>query len=193
MPGRRQQKKATDLLRQLLLEPSFPGREVRRVQSEVMLEIKADADDPRTVAVRRFRKQIYGKHPLGRPPQGTVDSVAAMKPRHLRAFHDQWFQPAGGYIAASGPDEPEQTLDRLERAFKGFRGKPPEHVPLPKVELGEAAFNKHVPMAREQVHVFLGHAGIRRTDPGLLQAVGHGPHPRHRAGLHVAMLPQAAR
>ena len=30
------QKKATDLLRQMVTEPSFPGREVRRVQAEVL-------------------------------------------------------------------------------------------------------------------------------------------------------------
>ena len=50
-------------------QPSFPGREVRRVQAEILTEIKSDQDDPRTVAARRFRKEIYQKHPLGRPPR----------------------------------------------------------------------------------------------------------------------------
>ena len=34
----------------------------------------------------------------------------------------------------------------------------------PEVELGQAS-DEHLPMEREQVHVFLGHAGIRRRDP----------------------------
>ncbi len=159
------QKKATDLLRQMVLEPSFPGREVRRVQTEVLTEIKAEEDDPRTVAARRFRKEIYGRHPLGRPPHGTAESVARIKPKHLRDFHDTWFRPAGGYVAASGPEEPERMLDGLERAFRGFRGKAPVHPGVPKVELSQKARDVHLAMPREQVHVFLGHAGIRRTDP----------------------------
>lgn len=158
-------KEATGLLHEMVLEPEFPGREVRRVQAEVLTEIKADEDDPRAVAARRFRKEIYGDHPLGRPTQGTLKSVARLKPKDLRAYHDQWFRPAGGYVAASGPDEPEKTLDRLEKAFGGFRKKAARHKTPPDVDLAAAGRDAHLPMPREQVHVFLGHLGIRRTHP----------------------------
>ncbi|MEC7723979.1 MAG: insulinase family protein, partial [Planctomycetota bacterium] len=72
--------------------------------------------------------------------------------------------PRAGYVAASGPFEPEEMLDRLERALRGLRGAAPEHNQHPEVELGVAS-DQHVAMPREQVHVFLGHKGIRRTDP----------------------------
>lgn len=157
-------KKATGLLAELVLAPTFPQREVRRVQSEVLTELQAELDDPRTVAARGFRRRIYGDHVLGRAMQGTITSVEAIKPKHLRDYHGRWFQPAGGYIAAAGPFEPEEMLDRLERAFRGLRGAPREHAPYPEVKLGQAS-DEHVAMSREQVHVFLGHAGIRRTDP----------------------------
>jgi zinc protease len=160
-----QQKEALALLREMILEPTFPGREIRRVQAEVLTEIKAEDDDPRAVAARRFRKMIYGDHPLGRPTQGAAKSVAKLKPKDLRDFHDAWFRPAGGYIAASGPEETDKTLDRLEKAFSNFRGKGPKHAPMPDVELAAASRDMHVPMAREQVHVYLGHLGIRRTHP----------------------------
>lgn len=159
------QKPALALLREMVLEPQFPGREVRRVQAEVLTEIKAEEDDPRAVAARRFRKLIYGDHPLGRPTQGAAKSVAKCKPKDLRDFHAEWFRPAGGFIAASGPEETGKTLDRLEKAFAGFRGKAPKHRPMPDVELAAAPRDAHIPMAREQVHVYLGHVGIRRTHP----------------------------
>ncbi len=158
-------KDATALLHEMVLHPTFPGREVRRVQAEVLTEIKADDDDPRAVAARRFRKEIYGEHPLGRPTQGTAKSVAKLKPKHLRAFHEHWFRPAGGYVAAAGPDEPERTLDRLEKAFGRFRAKSKPHPSPPEVELPAGGRDAHLPMPREQVHVFLGHIGIRRTHP----------------------------
>ena len=156
--------KATKLLKQMVLEPSFPGREVRRVQAEVLTEIQAEDDDPRTVAARRFRKRIYGEHPLGKPSHGTAAGVAALKPKNLRDWHRTWFRPVNGYVSASGPEEPEAMLDRLESVFRSFRGKPPVHRDMPEVTLAEASFEEHVPMAREQVHVFLGHKGIRRRD-----------------------------
>ena len=158
------QKKATDLLRQLVTEPTFPGKQVGRVQSEVLTEMHAELDDPRTVAARQFRSAIYGDHVLGRAMQGTLESVAAIKPRHLRDYHQTWFRPGNGYVAASGPFEPEEMLDRLERAFRGLRGAAPGHKPLPDVRIGEAS-ERHLPMAREQVHVFVGHPGVRRSCP----------------------------
>jgi zinc protease len=159
------QKKAMKLLREILVEPSFPGREVRRVQGEVLTEIKADDDDPRVVARRRFGKEVYGEHPLGRPGTGTAKSVARLKPSDLRSFHRRFFVPHGGYVAAAGPDEPARMLEQLEKVFRKFDGAAAEHQAMPAVELGDESRDIHLPMAREQVHVYLGHAGIRRTHP----------------------------
>lgn len=158
-------KAAIELLREMVLEPEFPGREVRRVQGEIRTEIRADEDDPRAVAARRFRKEVYGDHPLGRPTQGTVRSVGRLKPKDLRAFHRQWFRPAGGFVAVAGPGEPDRMLDQLERAFGRFRGKSSKHGQIVDVDLPPSGRDAHVPMAREQVHVYLGHIGIRRTHP----------------------------
>ena len=62
-------------------------------------------------------------------------------------------------------DDPERTLDRLEKAFRRFKAKAPKHPAPPDVDLPAIGRDAHLPMAREQVHVFLGHLGIRRTHP----------------------------
>ena len=159
------QKGALELLRELVLEPAFPGREVRRVQAEIATEIRAEEDDPRAVAARRFRKEVYGDHPLGRPPQGLLRSLTKLKPKDLREYHDKWFRPAGGFVAAAGPDDPERTLDALAKVFGRFRGKPAKHNKTVDVDLPAVGRDAHLPLAREQVHVYLGHIGIRRTHP----------------------------
>ena len=159
------QRKGVSLLREMVLEPAFGRREVRRVQAEIVTEILTDQDDPRTVASRRFRREVYGNHPLGRPIQGTRQSVESIKPRDLRTFHGKFFRPAKGYVAAAGPGDPEQLLEELQRAFRGFRGAVPEHQELQEPVLNDRSRNVHIPMAREQVHIYLGHLGIRRADP----------------------------
>lgn len=160
-----QQREALKLLREMVLEPSFPAREVKRVQGELLTELKTEADDPRTVAAQRFRKAIYGKHPLGRPTNGTPQSLQKLSRNDLQTFHRTYFRPNKGYVAAAGPDAPEAILDGLEKVFKSFRGAAPEHAALPTLVLAEKDSNVHVPMAREQVHVFLGHLGIARQHP----------------------------
>lgn len=158
-------RRAAQILHEVVTAPAFANQEVARVRAEMLTELKADEDDPRTVAARRFRKEVYGRHPLARNPQGTRTTVARLRPADLRAFHRRWFTPAGGYIAAAGPDEPERMLDLLQRTFGGLRGKAPAHPESPEPSLPRRAVDVHLPMAREQVHVFLGHVGIRRTHP----------------------------
>jgi len=159
------QKAGTKLLREMLVEPTFPGREVRRVRAEVLTEIKADDDDPRVVGRRRFNAEVYGRHPLGRPGTGWARTVARLEPRDLREFHRTFFTPHAGYVAAAGPDEPERLLDMLTKVFRKFGGKQPKHPGLPEVKLQKQSRDVHLPMAREQVHVYLGHVGIRRAHP----------------------------
>lgn len=159
------QKAGIELLREYVLHPTFPGKEVRRVQGEILTEILADEDDPRSVAGRRFRAEVYGAHPLGRPTQGTRETIEAIKPKTLRAFHDEFFRPANGFVAASGPDTPERMLAMMKKSFSSFRGKAPKHAQLTEPALPARARDVHLPMAREQVHVYMGHVGVRRTDP----------------------------
>jgi zinc protease len=56
-------------------------------------------------------------------------------------------------------------LAQLRKTFGKFQGKAPKHPPMPEVPMPKAPRDIHVPMAREQVHVYLGHVGIRRTHP----------------------------
>jgi zinc protease len=158
-------RKMLRLLAEVVHEPALPARGTRRVQQEVLNEIRADMDDPQTVASHRFRHEVYGGHPFARPIRGTLRSVAGFGPKDLRRFHRRWFRPTGGYIAAAGPAPPEQTLDMLAKIFRGLGDKPAEHQrPQPPAML-EKVRDIHLPMKREQVHVYLGHPGIRRQNP----------------------------
>lgn len=157
--------RALDLLVEMVTQPKFPPREVARVKNEIATEIRADLDDPRTVASLRFRKEVFGKHPNGRPPRGTPQSLAKVTPAHLRRFHKTWFRADRGCFAVAGPEPVESALARMEKLSRRFPSGTNEHVALPRVAMPEARRDVHVPMPREQVHVYVGHPGIRRTDP----------------------------
>jgi zinc protease len=133
-----------------------PATETRK-----MLRLLAEV----TVASHRFRQEVYGSHPFGRPIRGTLRSVARFGPKDLRRFHRRWFRPTGGYIAAAGPEPPEQTLDMLAKIFSGLDDKPVEHQRPQPPAMSEKVRDIHLPMKREQVHVYLGHPGVRRQNP----------------------------
>lgn len=173
--------KAVRLVREVGLEPAFGARDVRRVQSEILAEIEADDADPRAVARRTFRREVFGSHPLARPRYGDAKSIASFRPSDLQRFHRSWFVPQGTIVAAAGPAPPEELLDLLVKAFRSFRGKARTEPTLPKPAMPARRVEMHVPMDREQVHVYVGHPGVRRTDPDFIPLVvmdhvlGSGP------------------
>lgn len=157
--------KALALLVEMLTQPAFGAREVARVKAEILNEIRADEEEPRTVAALRFRAEVYGAHPYGRPGRGTARTVRAFAPAQLRAFHARGFVAPGGIVAAAGPEPVARTLDLLEHAFRSLKGRTIDHPPVPAPRPAGARRDVHLPMPREQVHVFLGHLGIKRTHP----------------------------
>ncbi|MFO1053819.1 MAG: pitrilysin family protein [Planctomycetota bacterium] len=174
-------KKAVRLLHEVLLEPAFDAREARRIQGEILAEIEADEADPRSVARLRFRAEAYGAHPFARPRYGSRTALAALRSADLVRFHRRWFVPQETIVAAVGPFETEETLDLLAKTFRGFRGTAPERAPVVPPEMPAERRDVHLPMDREQVHVYLGHAGIRRADPDYIpllvmdHVLGTGP------------------
>lgn len=157
--------KALALLCEILCEPKFPQRELARVKDEILTEIAAEEEEPRSVAAQRFRKLVYGPHPYARPGRGTRKSLAKLGRADLKRFHETWFVAQGAYVAAAGPEPTERMLDRLEKAFRKLPKAAPKHPVPPVPGLPPQASDEHIAMAREQVHVFMGHIGIRRTHP----------------------------
>lgn len=156
---------ACELLRETVLEPGFREADVERVKREIVAEIVSDDEEPATVAQQRFTTEVYGAHPFGRPVYGSRESTEAQTVDDLHRFHQKWYRPAEGYVAIAGPDEPERSLDRLESTFARFRGAPIASATFEPPELPEASRRVHVSMPREQVHVYLGHVGVRRSNP----------------------------
>ena len=71
-----------DLLVELLREPTYPRGPVERQRQRLIDRLTIDRDDPRIQTGRLFRRLVYGKHWLGRPVSGTVESVSRIERRH---------------------------------------------------------------------------------------------------------------
>lgn len=156
---------AIALLDECVFEPSFPEAEVQRVRDETLAEIESEQHEPRTVARRRFRSLIYGDHPFARPSYGSAEHVQAVTPERLRAFHERQFVVQKGIVATCGPEDPDKALDLLEKQFAARGGALSERPAFDSAPARDAKTDEHTAMDREQVHVFVGHLGIRRMDP----------------------------
>lgn len=153
-----------DLLCDILTSPSYPAEPVARQKQRLLDRLTVERDDPRTQGGLLFRKLVYGDHWLGRAPYGTIDSVRRIGARDLRAHHAKNWVARRAVIAVCGDIDAEEVRKILDRKLARWTsGEPLVTTPpqLPERAVRTAVF----PADRQQVHVYMGHLGIRRSDP----------------------------
>ncbi len=72
-----------DVLADMMLNPQFPDEEISRERSVVLEEIRMVEDNPEDLVHEMFSKNLWGRHPLGRPILGTAESVERFDRRRL--------------------------------------------------------------------------------------------------------------
>ncbi len=153
-----------DLVCELITSPRFPRTNVLRQKQRLLDRLAVDADDPRVQCSRLFRRQVYGNHWLGRRESGEIDTVATIERKHLAAFHRKNWCASRALIAVCGGVRGPEVLKLLNRGLADWkRGRTSERPPdtFPKLAPRAEVFRAD----RQQVHVTLGHLGIRRSEP----------------------------
>lgn len=153
------------LLSEILLNPTFPEEEFRRKLRLVRGRIHKSEENPRWVAERAFRKTLFGQHPYGRPVEGTLDSLNAIRRNDVIAFHREHYIPNRTVIALVGDLSLQEAEGAVRRWFGSWR-RGPETVPFlgALADLSGFIVNK-IDRPLAQAHVLMGHLGIPRHHP----------------------------
>ena len=108
---------AFDLLADLLAHPRFDQTDLERERKVVLEEMKMVEDTPDELLGELFNAAYFPGHPLGRPIEGTEDTVSSFDHRTTAAFHAREFSPANLVIAAAGNVDHERLLELVESSF----------------------------------------------------------------------------
>ena len=109
--------KAFDLLADLLVNPTFDERELKREQKVIIEEIKMTDDSPEDYLGEIFNEKLFLNHPLGLSIAGTPRTVKTFNHEVTRKFHEEVFCPNNLIIAAAGNLEHAQIVDLAEKSF----------------------------------------------------------------------------
>lgn len=159
---------AVALLRQSLVEPTFPEDAVERVKGQVQSIILNSLKDPKDIASDGFSRLAYGDHPYGSAIEGTQESAAALTRDDVREAWRNALVKDRVSIAAVGDITPEE----LGRLLDDLLGGLPE---------GGAALPAHVdpaltggvtilPFDTPQAQVIWGQKGLGMEDPDFFAA-----------------------
>ncbi len=153
-----------DLMAELVTEATYPKARVERQRARLVERLTVAEQDPKTRGARAFRKLIYGDHWMGRGESGTLDSVPLLERRDLLAHVKRNWVASRAVIAVCGDLDPAAVHRFLDRRFAAWpTGKVVELPPPAGRRPGNRVAAYRV--QRQQMHLYLGHLGIRRSDP----------------------------
>jgi len=115
--------RAFDLLADLLANPRFDQNDLEREQKVVLEEMKMVEDTPDELLGELFNAAYFPGHPLGRPIEGTEETVTSFDHRTISDFHAREFSPANMVVAAAGKVEHERFLELVEKSFGSSASK----------------------------------------------------------------------
>jgi predicted Zn-dependent peptidase len=112
-----QLEKAFDLLADMLTNPRFEEKELKREQKVIIEEIKMTDDSPEDILGEIFNEQLFVNHPLGLSIAGTPKTVKTFNREVTQKFHAEVFNASNLIIAAAGNLEHNQIVELAEKFF----------------------------------------------------------------------------
>jgi predicted Zn-dependent peptidase len=146
---------AIDLLADIVQRPLFAPEELERERQVVLEEIRMVEDSPDELIYDLFSEFFYPGQALGRPIQGTAETVSAFSRRQLLSHFRGSYRPANMMIVAAGNLQHARTRRLVREAFSALeRGRPfKRKTPPTRSATGITTRNKK---ELEQLHLLLG-------------------------------------
>ncbi|MFT5830630.1 MAG: zinc protease [Bacteroidia bacterium] len=109
-----------DRMQGLTLDPV----EFNSERDVVLEELAMGEDEAWGVLAKRVEATIFGRHPYGRPIIGYRESLLAMEPADMHAFHARYYHPGNATLVIGGDFDPKQALRLIRKHFSKIEAGP---------------------------------------------------------------------
>ena len=124
-----------ELYADLLLNPTFPEKELERLRGQTLATIQQEKAQPASIINRVAPKLLFGEgHAYANPSSGsgTEEAVSSLKSPELAAFYRRWVRPDNSKLLVVGDTTLAAMQPMLEQRFGGWRA-PAEAVPTKNI------------------------------------------------------------
>lgn len=109
--------KAFDLLSDMVARPRFDEADLLREQKVIIEEMKMVEDTPDEFLGELFNAAYFANHPLGRPIEGTAETVSSFNHKLTAEFHAREYAPRNLVVVAAGNVSHEELVELASQAF----------------------------------------------------------------------------
>ncbi|MBN1406122.1 MAG: insulinase family protein, partial [Candidatus Omnitrophica bacterium] len=157
-------KDVSDLLAEILLNPSFPEEEVSMLKNDTLAAIGLIKDDIFQYANISLRKNLFKDHPYGFTAQGTEASVSGITKDKLAQFHKKYCVAKNIVISIWGDINTKDALDNIKNNFKNMAEGELYKPPVISIEPLSMRSQIIEPMQRNQSVVMIGYRSVSLYD-----------------------------
>ena len=134
---------------QCLIYPTFPEAEIDLARKQTLAGLESSKNETSWFARMAASAALYGPtNPLGRPGDGTTETVRAFTQSKVKAWHQRYFRPDNCIIAAVGDFDTETMFKQIEAKFGAWQ-KPATALSFPTYD-----FQRPAKLEGEQVFSF---------------------------------------
>ncbi len=111
-----------ELFSDILIDSTFPERELKKEQEVIVDEINSYNDTPSELIFDEFEELIYEGHPMGRSILGTPERVRDFQAADIRRFMDRNYHTDQMVICSVGNISPGKFFHMAQRHFSRYPG-----------------------------------------------------------------------
>jgi zinc protease len=161
-------KQALPIMADVILRPTFPEAELKRLKEERLASLVEAEDDPEQLIRLAFPRIVYGPaHPFGKPLVGTPAALQSFTTESLRHYYRQHYQPRTSVLIVAGDVTTAAVLPAITTAFGGWTGG--ASPPPPRATPAEQLTTRHVYLVDKpgaaQSQIRIGWLGVPRSTP----------------------------
>ena len=149
---------ALDLLKELIVHPTFPDEEIVKVKEAMKAAIRQREDSIFAFSALALKKKLFPGHPYSMEEEGTMESVEAIRREDLVTFYERFAVPDNMVLSVFGDIDAGDVLSDLKKNLGGMERRPVTLESRAAVPLDGAREQKLV-MDKEQAMVLFGFHG----------------------------------
>ena len=155
-----------DLVTELLSAPRWQEADFERVKAATLTDIRGREASPGAIGRQAFDQLLYGAtHPLGRPADGSINSVGALTLSDLQAYYEDMLS-ASARIHVTGNITSDDAMMAFEQVADVFERTPVARpgLEIPEQDAAGKVYFIDVPSSKQSV-IYAGKMTVPTTHP----------------------------
>lgn len=153
--------RALELVSQMVLRPSLPEADIQPIQSLLLQDLEALADNPARRAMVELTQRFYPA-PYNRSSLGDRDGIRSVDRAMMVEMHGRFFRPEGAILSIAGKVSADRVLACVSELFEGWTGK---GQALPEFGTRPSTDYYHIDDQSAQMQIVMAAPSVKFSEP----------------------------